>query len=209
MIVLSGMIGAGKSSLTTIIAQHLNTQAFYEPVEENPVLPLFYANPSKYAFLLQVYFLNMRFALIKRALANDNNVLDRSIYEDSLFFHINAEMGRATATEVKVYDELFANMMQELPYAAHKKAPDLLVYLKISYAKMLEHIKKRGRPYEQPENDPTLIPYYQTLIKRYQQWYQDYHFSPKIEIDCDQYDFMVNAKDRKTVLTLIDQKLMR
>lgn len=209
MIVLSGMIGAGKSSLTTIIAQHLDTQAFYEPVEENPVLPLFYANPSKYAFLLQVYFLNMRFALIKRALANDNNVLDRSIYEDSLFFHINAEMGRATPTEVKVYDELFANMMQELPYAAHKKAPDLLVYLKISYAKMLEHIKKRGRPYEQPENDPTLIPYYQTLIKRYQQWYQDYHFSPKIEIDCDQYDFMVNAKDRKTVLTLIDQKLMR
>lgn len=207
MIVLSGMIGAGKSSMTKILATHLHTQAFYEPVDNNPVLPLFYKNPKKYAFLLQVYFLNMRFALIKQALSDDNNVLDRSIYEDNLFFHINAEMGRATSIEVEVYEKLLANMMEELPYAAHKKAPDLLVYLKISYDKVLKHIKKRGRSYEQPENDPTLIPYYQNLIKRYQQWYENYHHSPKIEIDCDQYDFVGNRNDRQIVLEIIDQKL--
>lgn len=207
MIVLSGMIGAGKSSLATILSEHLGTQAFYEQVDDNPVLPLFYADPKKYAFLLQIYFLNKRFASIKRALADDNNVLDRSIYEDSLFFHINADMGRATEQEVEVYDELLDNMMEELPYAAHKKAPDLLVHLVISYDKMLDHIKKRGRSYEQPENDSTLVDYYHNLLERYDKWYEDYNYSPKMKIDCDQYDFVENTADRAEVLKLIDEQL--
>ena len=209
MIVLSGMIGAGKSSLTTILAEHLGTQAFYEQVDDNPVLPLFYADPKKYAFLLQIYFLNKRFASIKRALADDNNVLDRSIYEDSLFFHINADMGRATEQEVQVYDELLDNMMEELPYAAHKKAPDLLVHLVISYDKMLEHIKKRGRSYEQPENDSSLVSYYHNLLDRYDAWYQNYNYSPKMQINCDQLDFVDNPADRQEVLALIDEQLKK
>lgn len=209
MIVLSGMIGAGKSSLTTILAEHLGTQAFYEQVDDNPVLPLFYADPKKYAFLLQIYFLNKRFASIKRALADDNNVLDRSIYEDSLFFHINADMGRATEQEVQVYDELLDNMMEELPYAAHKKAPDLLVHLEISYDKMLEHIKKRGRSYEQPENDSSLVSYYHNLLDRYDAWYQNYNYSPKMQINCDQLDFVDNPADRQKVLALIDEQLKK
>lgn len=209
MIVLSGMIGAGKSSLTTILAEHLGTQAFYEQVDDNPVLPLFYADPKKYAFLLQIYFLNKRFASIKRALADDNNVLDRSIYEDSLFFHINADMGRATEQEVQVYDELLDNMMEELPYAAHKKAPDLLVHLVISYDKMLEHIKKRGRSYEQPENDSSLVGYYHNLLDRYDAWYQNYNYSPKMQINCDQLDFVDNPADRQKVLALIDEQLKK
>ncbi|MCT6857264.1 MAG: deoxynucleoside kinase [Bombilactobacillus mellis] len=209
MIVLSGMIGAGKSSLTTILAEHLGTQAFYEQVDDNPVLPLFYADPKKYAFLLQIYFLNKRFASIKRALADDNNVLDRSIYEDSLFFHINADMGRATEQEVQVYDELLDNMMEELPYAAHKKAPDLLVHLEISYDKMLEHIKKRGRSYEQPENDSSLVGYYHNLLDRYDAWYQNYNYSPKMKINCDQLDFVDNPADRQEVLALIDEQLKK
>lgn len=209
MIVLSGMIGAGKSSLTTILAEHLGTQAFYEQVDDNPVLPLFYADPKKYAFLLQIYFLNKRFASIKRALADDNNVLDRSIYEDSLFFHINADMGRATEQEVQVYDELLDNMMEELPYAAHKKAPDLLVHLEISYDKMLEHIKKRGRSYEQPENDSSLVGYYHNLLDRYDAWYQNYNYSPKMKINCDQLDFVDNPVDRQKVLALIGEQLKK
>ena len=64
--------------------------------------------------------MNKRFDSIKKALNDDNNVLDRSIYEDSLLFHLNADLGRATDTEVRVYDDLLANMLEELPYAAHK-----------------------------------------------------------------------------------------
>ena len=96
VIVLAGTIGAGKSSLTEIISEHLGSVAFYESVDDNEVLPLFYADPKKYAFLLQVYFLNTRFHSIKNALTQDNNVLDRSIYEDALFFQMNADIGRAT-----------------------------------------------------------------------------------------------------------------
>ncbi len=207
MIVLSGAIGAGKSSLATVLSEHLGTEAFYEQVDNNPVLPLFYKDPKKYAFLLQIYFLNKRFESIKKAMVQDNNVLDRSIYEDSLFFHMNADMGRATPQEVKVYDELLANMMQELPYAAAKKAPDLLVHLDISYDTMIHRIEKRGRSYEQPEQDPTLPEYYHNLLSRYDGWYDEYDYSPKMKIDGDKYDFVENPEDRKKVLELIDEQL--
>ncbi|MCT7764056.1 MAG: deoxynucleoside kinase, partial [Lactobacillus iners] len=114
VIVLSGPIGAGKSSLTSILSKYLATDPFYESVDDNPVLPLFYENPKKYAFLLQVYFLNTRFKSIKKALSADNNVLDRSIYEDALFFQMNADIGRATKEEVTTYYELLDGMMAEL-----------------------------------------------------------------------------------------------
>ena len=207
VIVLAGTIGAGKSSLTALIANRLGSEAFYESVDDNEVLPLFYAEPEKYAFLLQIYFLNKRFDSIKQALTHENNVLDRSIYEDSLLFHLNADLGRANETEVKVYDDLLQNMLQELPYAAHKKRPDLLVHIRISFPKMLERSKKRGRPYEQIETDPTLYDYYQMLNERYDQWYEDYDESPKIQIDGDKYDFVEDPEACQYVLALIEKKI--
>lgn len=207
VIVLAGTIGAGKSSLTAMLSEHLGSQAFYESIEDNEVLPLFYANPEQYAFLLQIYFLNKRFDSIKQAMKDDNNVLDRSIYEDSLLFHLNADLGRATATEVKVYDELLANMMEELPYAAHKKHPDLLVHIRVSFETMLDRIEKRGREYEQLSFDPTLYAYYKELNTRYDQWYEDYNESPKIQIDGDKLNFVEDAEARDIVLQMIDEKI--
>lgn len=207
VIVLAGTIGAGKSSLTEIISEHLGSDAFYESVDDNEVLPLFYADPQKYAFLLQIYFLNKRFDSIKQALSHENNVLDRSIYEDSLLFHLNADLGRANETEVKVYDSLLENMLQELPYAAHKKRPDLLVHIKVSFPKMLERIQRRGRDYEQIEQDPSLYDYYKELNERYEKWYEDYNESPKIQIDGDQYDFIDDENAKKEVLKMIEAKL--
>lgn len=207
MIVLAGTIGAGKSSLTAMLSDHLKSEAFYESVDDNEVLPLFYADPNKYAFLLQIYFLNKRFDLIKRALSNENNVLDRSIYEDSLLFHLNADLGRATETEVRVYDELLSNMLEELPYAAHKKHPDLLVHIRVSFETMLARIQKRGREYEQLEFDPSLYDYYKELNRRYDQWFEDYNESPKIQIDGDKYNFVEDPQAAKEVLKMIDDKI--
>ncbi len=207
VIVLAGTIGAGKSSLTAMLSEHLGSQAFYESIDDNEVLPLFYANPEQYAFLLQIYFLNKRFESIKKAMQDDNNVLDRSIYEDSLLFHLNADLGRATDTEVKVYDELLGNMMEELPYAAHKKHPDLLVHIKVSFETMLDRIEKRGREYEQLSFDPSLYDYYKELNYRYDQWYEDYNESPKIQIDGDKLNFVEDAEARDIVLQLIDEKI--
>ncbi|MCI5684373.1 deoxynucleoside kinase [Enterococcus gallinarum] len=209
VIVLAGTIGAGKSSLTALLADHLGSQAFYESIDDNEVLPLFYADPNKYAFLLQIYFLNKRFDSIKKALNDDNNVLDRSIYEDSLLFHLNADLGRATETEVRVYDDLLANMLEELPYAAHKKHPDLLVHIRVSFETMLERINKRGREYEQLSFDPTLYDYYQELNLRYDQWYEEYQESPKIQIDGDQFNFVEDPEAAQKVLAMVDEALAK
>ncbi|NKZ27955.1 deoxynucleoside kinase [Vagococcus lutrae] len=207
MIVLAGTIGAGKSSLSEMIANELGSEVFYEEVDNNEILPLFYADPNKYAFLLQIYFLNKRFASIKQALAHDNNVLDRSIYEDSLLFHLNADLGRANDTEVKVYDELLKNMMEELPYAAHKKHPDLLVHIKVSFETMLSRIEKRGREFEQLSYDPSLYDYYKELNKRYEAWYQNYDESPKMEIDGDALNFVEDEEAAKVVIQMVKDKL--
>ena len=188
VLVLAGTIGAGKSSLTEMLAEELKTQAFYESVDDNKVLPLFYENPQKYAFLLQIYFLNKRFDSIKRALSDNNNVLGRSIYEDSLLFHLNADLGRADETEVEVYDDLLNNMLEEIDSLSFKKRPDLLIHVKVSFDKMLERIKKRGRQFEQLEYDPSLYDYYKELNSRYDTWFEDFDICPKIQIGGDKYD---------------------
>ena len=206
VIVLSGPIGAGKSSLTSILAKYLGTKPFYESVDNNPVLPLFYADPKKYAFLLQVFFLNTRFRSIKDALTDDNNVLDRSIYEDALFFQMNADIGRATKEEVDTYYELLNNMMGELKHMP-KKNPDLLVHIKVSYDTMIKRIQKRGRPYEQLSYDATLEDYYKRLLRYYKPWYEKYDYSPKMEIDGDKLDFMTDDHAREIVLDQIVAKL--
>ena len=207
VLVLAGTIGAGKSSLTEMLAEELKTQAFYESVDDNKVLPLFYENPQKYAFLLQIYFLNKRFDSIKRALSDNNNVLDRSIYEDSLLFHLNADLGRADETEVEVYDDLLNNMLEEIDSLSFKKKPDLLIHVKVSFEKMLERIKKRGRQFEQLEYDPSLYDYYKELNSRYDTWFEDFDICPKIQIDGDKYDFVEDEQSKIHVLQQIKEKL--
>ena len=207
MLVLAGTIGAGKTSLTRMLSEHLGTPAYYESVEHNQILPLFYKDPKKYAFLLQIDFLNRRMADIKKAWQNSESVLDRSIFEDSLLFHLNDKLGRATETEVSIYDSLLQNMMQEMPHMDHSKNPDLLIHINISFETMLKRIEKRGRSFEQIDNDPDLYQYYKDLNTRYQQWYQDYDKSPKIQIDGDQYDFVENDADKHKVIDMIDAKV--
>ncbi|AQW21586.1 deoxynucleoside kinase [Lentilactobacillus curieae] len=207
MLVLAGTIGAGKTSLTQMLSKHLETPAYYESVDNNKILPLFYENPKKYAFLLQIDFLNRRMEDIKRAWKDGQSVMDRSIFEDSLLFHLNADLGRSTDTEVQIYDSLLQNMMQEMPNSKHSKNPDLLIHINISFDTMLDRIKKRGRPYEQIETDPSLFQYYKDLNSRYSNWYEQYDKSPKIQIDGDHYDFVESESDRKQVINIIDDKL--
>lgn len=222
LLTMSGIIGSGKSSLTKILAEELNTNAYYEPVKDNPVLPLFYrgnelaakrrANGEKdatnpYAYLLQTYFLNRRFAMIKEAMLNDNNILDRSIYEDEIFMKMNTEMGNATQVEYDIYKSLLQNMMEELPLASHKKSPDLMIMIKVSYETMINRIAKRGRSYEQVETDPSLEEYYQRLLKYYDVWMTEYDASPLLVIDGDKYDFMNSLQDRVLILEQIEEKL--
>ena len=205
MIALAGTIGAGKTSLTQLLADHLHSQAFYESVEGNKILPLFYKDPKKYGFLLQIYFLNKRFSMIKQALSDDNNVLDRSIYEDALFTKENNAEGNISDTELDVYLKLLDNMMSDLNKLP-KKAPDLMVYSETSFETILYRIKKRGRDYEQIDNNPELKDYYYKMWSAYQDWYQEYDASPKMKIDLDKYD-LEDPQNVATVLGMIDERL--
>lgn len=206
MIVLSGTIGAGKSTLTKMLAEHLGTQAFYETVDDNTILKMFYADPQKYGFLLQVYFMNKRLGYIQQAQSNALDILDRSIFEDALLFKLNADLGRATDTEVEIHQALLENMMENLPGVASKD-PDLLIYIRVSFETMLKRIELRGRDFEQVAQDPSLYDYYQTLTSRYDAWFEAYDRSPKMVIDGDRLDFVTEELARTEALAAIDNKL--
>ena len=205
VIITAGMIGVGKTTLTGKIADHLHTQAFFEPVGENPVLPLYYKNQKQYGFLLQIYFLNKRFSMIKKALNDDNNVLDRSIYEDALFTRENNAEGNISDTELEVYLKLLDNMMADLKQLP-KRAPDLMVYSETDFETILYRIKKRGRDYEQIDNKPELKDYYYKMWNAYKKWYRDYDASPKMKIDLEKYN-LEDPHNVDIVLQMIDDKL--
>ncbi|MFR0593308.1 deoxynucleoside kinase [Limosilactobacillus mucosae] len=207
VIITAGMIGVGKTTLTAKIADHLHTKAFFEPVGENPVLPLYYKDPKQYGFLLQIYFLNKRFSMIKQALSDDNNVLDRSIYEDALFTKENNAEGNISDTELDVYLKLLDNMMSDLNKLP-KKAPDLMVYSETSFETILYRIKKRGRDYEQIDDNPELKDYYYKMWNAYKDWYQEYDASPKMKIDLDKYN-LEDPQNVTTVLNMIDERLKK
>ncbi|AEJ30791.1 deoxyguanosine kinase [Leuconostoc sp. C2] len=195
VIITAGMIGVGKTTLTGLIAEHFGTKAFYEPVGDNPVLPLYYSDPKQYGFLLQIYFLNRRFDMIKKALADDNNVLDRSIYEDALFTSENHKDGNITDAEMSVYTQLLDNMMSELQKLP-KKAPDLLVYAETDFETILYRIKKRGRDYEQFDDNDELRQYYFRIWSAYRDWFDAYDASPKLKIDLQTYDLEKEENQR-------------
>ena len=205
VIITAGMIGVGKTTLTSLIAEHFGTKAFYEPVGDNPVLPLYYSDPKQYGFLLQIYFLNRRFDMIKQALADDNNVLDRSIYEDALFTAENHKDGNITDAEMEVYTQLLDNMMAELQKLP-KKAPDLLVYAETDFETILYRIKKRGRDYEQFDENDELRQYYFRIWSAYRDWFEAYDVSPKIKIDLQTYDLEETA-NQQIILDQIDEAL--
>src|SRR5574337_655351 len=210
VITVGAMIGAGKSSLAKLIGEYFGTEVFYESVEDNPILPLFYTaseeeiQAKRYPFLLQLYFLDTRFKSIKEALVNKNNVLDRSIYEDWYFAKVNKDLGRISDLEFSLYEDLLNNMLEELEELP-KKSPDLMIYLSGSFETILERIKKRGREYEL---DEALVSYYYTLWEGYDNWIkQHYKASEVLIINIDEIDYVNNEEHKQKVLSMIEQKL--
>lgn len=223
MITLAGIIGSGKSSLTEILSRELGSIPFYEPVEDNPVLPLFYKGnelaakkrqagekdaTNPYAYLLQTFFLNRRFMMMKKALQSRNNILDRSIYEDAMFMRMNTEMGNTTQVEYSIYQELLTNILEELNHVVPSNDYNLMILIKVSYDTMVSRIKKRGREYEQIEKDPSLIDYYGRLLKYYEEFEENYNQSEMLVIDGDKFNFVENIDDRNHILDMIEMKLV-
>ncbi len=210
LLVVGGMIGLGKSSVAKILGEHFNSDVFYESVDDNPLLPLFYSESEeeiqrkRYPFLLQLYFLNTRFKSIKEALVSDNNVLDRSIYEDWYFAKKNMELGRISDLEMSIYENLLNNMMEELE-SLPKKAPDIMIYLKGSFETVINRINLRGREFE---IDDSLKEYYHFLWEGYDNWVNNhYNASEVLIIDMNVMDVVNNEEDKKKLIKMVEEKL--
>lgn len=210
VIVVGGMIGLGKTSVSEIIAKEFNSKVFYESVEDNPILTLFYNSTdeeiklNRYPFLLQLFFLDKRFKSIKQALTSKNNVLDRSIYEDWYFCKRNMDLGRISELEMSVYESLLNNMMEELDELP-KKSPDIFIYLRGSFDTIINRIKMRGRSYE---IDNKLVDYYRYIWEGYDDWmYNVYSKSSVLTIDMDNMDVVNNFEDRNNLIKIVKEKL--
>ncbi|MGW1291733.1 deoxynucleoside kinase [Streptomyces sp. NPDC002533] len=131
---------------------------------------------KRYPFLLQLYFLQTRFASIKQAYKKGDNVLDRSIYEDWYFAKVNHDLGRISPLEMQVYEGLLDEMMREIDGLPYRKAPDLMVHLKADFETVLHRIGLRGRDFEQ---DESLVAYCRTLWSGYDDWVHQHYIERK------------------------------
>ncbi|GGT00498.1 deoxyguanosine kinase [Streptomyces tanashiensis] len=211
VICVGGMIGIGKTSVAEVLAKALGSEVFYESVDDNPILPLFYsASPEeieakRYPFLLQLYFLQTRFAAIKEAYKQGDNVLDRSIYEDWYFAKVNHDLGRISSLEMQVYEGLLGEMMREIDGLPYRKAPDLMVYLKADFETVLHRIGLRGRDFEQ---DESLVEYYRTLWSGYDDWvHKHYSASEVLVVDMNHTDVVNNPEDAVRVAQQVKDAL--
>ena len=203
VVIVGGMIGIGKTTTSKMLGKETGLKVYYESVEGNKVLPLFYTSSKeekekyRYPFLLQLSFLRSRFHAIKEALKNDNAIMDRSIYEDYYFAKKNFELGNINEMEMDLYEGLLSEMMDELNLLT-KKSPDVMVYLHGSFETVLNRIKERGRSFEL---DSELVSYYKFLYDGYDEWvHSSYRASPIISIDVDKKDIVYNESDKKEFL---------
>ncbi|MDZ5783818.1 deoxynucleoside kinase [Marinococcus luteus] len=211
MIVVSGMIGIGKTSVAQILGEGLDSKVYYEHVSENPILPLFYQadqkeiNEKRYPFLLQLYFLRTRFQSIKQAYKDDDAILDRSIYEDWYFTKINRDLGNINDMEFSIYEGLLEEMMKEIEGLPYKKAPDLNVYLRGSFETVMDRIFERGRDFEQDEE---LVEYYRKLWEGYDDWLENYYSaSDTLIVDMDKTDVVHNPQDAEDLVEQVKDLL--
>lgn len=206
VITIAAKIGSGKTSLAKILSEVLGSPVYYEPVEEdeNPILPLYYKDQKKYGFLLQIFFLNKRFNVIKQAYKDNNGIVDSSIYTDSIFLDRLYKDGIVTEQEHDVYHSLVDNMMEEIDGLPYKKKPDLMIGINLSFENELSRIGLRGREFEQ---DKELVDYFERLSEDYEEWYNNYTLSEKYTIDGNKYDFVNNESDKIVVLSGIINKL--
>jgi len=198
-VAIAGNIGAGKTTLTRLLAKHYAWDAHYESVDENPYLDDFYGEMERWSFNLQVYFLNSRFRQILDILSDNKSIIqDRTIYEDAHIFAPNLHaMGLMTNRDYSNYSSLF-ELMERLV-----QPPDLLIYLRGSIATLVDQIHKRGRDYE----NSISIDYLSRLNERYEAWISTYTKGKLLIIDVDNLDFVDNQEDLGKIIDRIDAQI--
>lgn len=198
-IAIVGNIGAGKTTLTKMLANHYGWTPQFEAVDHNPYLIDFYNDMMRWSFNLQIYFLNSRLKqLIDIQDSKETIIQDRTIYEDAHIFAQNLfEMGLMTGRDYDNYCAMFATITQMV------KPPDLMIYLKASIPKLVDQIQKRGRDYE----DNIRLDYLKKLNEHYEQWISTYKESKLLIIEIDEINFAENTDDFAKIISKIDTEI--
>jgi deoxyadenosine/deoxycytidine kinase len=198
-IAIVGNIGAGKTTLATKLSQHFKWDLYLEAVENNPYLKDFYEDMERWAFHLQVFFLNSRFNQVQQIQARDGHVIqDRTIYEDAYIFAKNLhDSGLMSTRDYENYFALFQSMIGMV------KAPDLMIYLKADLPKLIGQIEKRNRDYE----NNISINYLRNLNEHYNTWMNSYDQGKLLVIDVNNLDFVANPEDLGSIIEKIQREL--
>ncbi|MDC9721273.1 MAG: deoxynucleoside kinase [Urechidicola sp.] len=198
-VAIAGNIGAGKTTLTKLLAKHYNWKPHYESVDENPYLDDFYGEMERWSFNLQVFFLNSRFRQVLELRKSGKDIIqDRTIYEDASIFAPNLHaMGLMTNRDFSNYSSLF-ELMENLV-----TPPDLLIYLRGSIETLVGQIHKRGRDYE----NSISIDYLSRLNERYEAWISKYTKGKLLIIDVDNLNFVDNPEDLASIIERIDAQI--
>ena len=198
-IAVAGNIGAGKTTLTRLLAKHFKWEPHFEDVVDNPYLDDFYHQMERWSFNLQIYFLNSRFRQILQIRESGRNIIqDRTIYEDAHIFAPNLHaMGLMTNRDFQNYASLF-ELMETLV-----APPDLLIYLRSSIPNLVSQIHKRGRDYE----NSISIDYLSRLNELYEAWIQTYNRGKLLVIEVDNIDFVNNPEDMGIIFNKVNGEI--
>ena len=194
-IAIEGCIGAGKTSLSSMIAEQFNGKLILEQFEDNSFLPKFYREPEKYAFPLEMSFLAERYQQLKDQLTKQD--LFKTFTISDYLFHKSLIFARNNlqADEFALFSKMFSIINEFLP------KPELLVYLYLDVENLQRNIRKRGRSYEQEIKD--------SYLEDIQQGYFDHirklSGTRVLIIDTNNIDFIENPGDYESILNLIDK----
>ncbi|WP_374696753.1 deoxynucleoside kinase [Spiroplasma endosymbiont of Polydrusus formosus] len=197
-ITLAGVVGVGKSTISKMLGKKHKYLVMDEPVEENPYLDQYYADPKGMAFKMQVYMIMARSKQLKQAKITSNIIFDRSILEDPIFVDVLYELGYMNKTDYKVYKEFYVVVVLQSLYLDENIKPELVVYLRVDPKIAMERINKRGRASEQNIGSA----YWTLLNQKYEEWY---------ERSKDKFNFLVidtNDKTPEEIVTIISDKLI-
>jgi len=182
-LVVEGNIGAGKTSLSNMLAKHYQANLILECFEKNPFLPKFYKDPEKNSFPLELFFMTERYHQLKSQKEQD---LFRSITIADYFFEKSKlfAQNNLKKDELQLFNNLFEIIFSSMPQ------PDLLIYLHSDIARLQQNIKKRGRDFEQEITDV----YLQNIQDKYLDYLRKQKYFPVLLLDISKADFKEDEK---------------
>lgn len=194
-VTIEGNIGAGKTTLATLLAKHFDARLILEEFADNPFLPKFYENPKQYAFPLELFFMAERFKQLKEMLQQKE--LFQQITISDYLFTKSLLFAKVTLPEdeFRLYQRLFEIIIQQLVQ------PEILIYLHAPVSRLQENIRKRARPYEQKIPDDYLLNIQETYTHYIRQ-----HSIKTLIVDASNADFLNNPAHFQTILDALDKE---